>query len=99
MAKLRGKVLAKYEASRNLGAELLAAAQEIKSGRAAREHRIKVPDILETRMRSGLSQQKFAEHPRGLASHTRRMGTGAPQADRCRALSSDNRSQAAGRIA
>lgn len=61
MAKLRGKALTKYEASRNLGAELLAAAREIQSGKAAREHRIKVSDILETRMRCGLSQQKFAD--------------------------------------
>ena len=61
MAKLRGKALAKYEASRNLGEELLAAAREIKSGKAVREHYIKVPEVLETRMRSGLSQQKFAD--------------------------------------
>jgi putative transcriptional regulator len=61
MAKLRGKALAKYEASRNLGEELLAAAREIKSGKAAREHHIKVLEVLETRMRSGLSQQKFAD--------------------------------------
>jgi len=34
MAKLSAKALAKYEASRNLGEELLAAAREIKAGKA-----------------------------------------------------------------
>ena len=58
MAKLSAKALAKYEASRNLGEELLAAAREIKAGKAAREHHIKVPEILEARVRTGLSQQK-----------------------------------------
>jgi hypothetical protein len=38
MAKLSAKALAKYEASRNLGDELLAAAREIKAGKAARMH-------------------------------------------------------------
>jgi putative transcriptional regulator len=61
MAKLTAKALAKYEASRNLGEELLAAAREIKAGKAARVHHIKVPEILEARMCTGLSQQKFAD--------------------------------------
>jgi putative transcriptional regulator len=61
MAKLSRKSLAKYEASRNLGAELLAAAREVKAGKSAREHHIEVPEILEARMRTGLSQQKFAD--------------------------------------
>lgn len=61
MAKLKGKALAKYEAGRNLDEELLAAAREIKAGKAARVHHIKVPEILEARMRSGLSQQRFAD--------------------------------------
>jgi putative transcriptional regulator len=61
MVKLNAKALAKYEASRNLGDELLAAAREIKSGKASRVHHIKVPEILEARMRTGLSQQKFAD--------------------------------------
>jgi putative transcriptional regulator len=39
----------------------LAAAREIKAGKAARVHNIKVPEILEARMRTGLSQQKFAD--------------------------------------
>jgi putative transcriptional regulator len=61
MAMLNANALAKYEASRNLGEELLAAAWEIKVGKAARAHRIKVPEILEARMRTGQSQQKFAD--------------------------------------
>ena len=61
MAKLSPRALAKYESSRNLGEELLAAARQIKTGKAARVHHIKVPEILETRMRTGLSQQKFAD--------------------------------------
>lgn len=86
MAKLRGKALAKHEASRNLGEELLAAAREIKSGKAAREHHIKVPEVLETRMRSGLSQLKFA-NVLGVSRRTlegweqgRRRPTGAARA-------------------
>jgi len=61
MAKLKGKALAKYEAGRNLGEELLAAARDIKAGRATRLHHIAVPEALEARMRSGLSQQQFAD--------------------------------------
>jgi len=61
MAKLSAKALAKYEASRNLGEEMLAAAREIKAGRAARVHHLRVPEILEARMCTGLSQQGFAD--------------------------------------
>jgi putative transcriptional regulator len=61
MAKLRGKALAKYEAGRDLGRELLAAAREIEAGTATRVHHVKVPEILDARMRSGLSQQRFAD--------------------------------------
>jgi putative transcriptional regulator len=31
------------------------------AGKAARVHHIKIPEILEARMRTGLSQQKFAD--------------------------------------
>ena len=41
MAKLSAKALAKYEASRNLGEELLGAAREIKAGKAARKRAAK----------------------------------------------------------
>jgi len=53
MARLSGKALAKYEAGRNLGEELLAAAREVRAGRPIRQHHIKVPGILEGRMRTG----------------------------------------------
>ena len=61
MAKLSPKESKKWEASRDLVAELERPAREIKAGKAAREHRIKVPDALEARLASGLSQQKFAD--------------------------------------
>jgi len=63
MAKLKGKALAKYEADRNLGEELLAAAREIKGGLKPthRLHHVKVQEVLNARMRIGLSQQKFAD--------------------------------------
>jgi hypothetical protein len=51
MAKLSGKALARYEAGRNLGEELLAAAREVRAGKPVRQHHIKVPEILEARMR------------------------------------------------
>src|SRR5437879_10925175 len=60
MTKLTGKALAKWEASRDINKELLQAAREIKTGKAAREHHVKIPEALEARLRSGLSQQKFA---------------------------------------
>jgi putative transcriptional regulator len=61
MTKLRGKALAKYEGGRNFGEELLAAAREIEGGKAARVHHVKVPEVFEVRVRSGLSQQRFAD--------------------------------------
>lgn len=53
MAKLNAKALAKYEAGRNLGQELLAAARDIRAGNAVRTHSIRVPEILEARTRTG----------------------------------------------
>jgi hypothetical protein len=57
MAKLSPGALAKHEFRRNLGEELLAAAREIKVGSVARVRKIKLPEILEARLRIGLSQQ------------------------------------------
>lgn len=53
MAKLSGKALAKYEAGRNLGEELLAAAREVRAGKPIRQHHFQVRGILEGRMRTG----------------------------------------------
>jgi putative transcriptional regulator len=61
MAKLSPKELKKWEASRDLVAELERSVREMKAGKAAREHRIKISEALEARLASGLSQQKFAD--------------------------------------
>lgn len=61
MSKLSSKDLAKWEASRDIGAEIRRGLEQVHGSRAAREHRIEVPKALEARMRSGLSQQKFAD--------------------------------------
>lgn len=61
MSKLSPKDLAKWEASRDIGAEIRRGLKQVQGGRAAREHHIEVPKALEARMRSGLSQQKFAD--------------------------------------
>jgi putative transcriptional regulator len=60
MGKMTEKELIARDRRRDIGAELLQAVREMKAGKAARVHRIKVPEALEARMRSGLSQQKFA---------------------------------------
>lgn len=61
MAKLTPKELKKWEASRDMVAELERSVREMKAGKAAREHRVKIPEALEARLASGLSQQKFAD--------------------------------------
>jgi len=61
MAKLSPKALKKWEASRDLAAEIAQSVREMKAGKAAREHRVKIPEALEARLVSGLSQQKFAD--------------------------------------
>jgi putative transcriptional regulator len=88
MAKLKGKALAKYEAGRNLGEELLAAAREIKGGLKA-SHRVRrfevVQEVISVRTSVGLSQDKFAQ-VLGVSTRTlqeweqgRRRPTGAAQ--------------------
>ena len=61
MTKLSPRELKKWEAGRDLAAELERSVRQMKAGRAAREHHVKVPEALEARMRSGLSQAKFAD--------------------------------------
>jgi len=61
MAKLSAKALAKYEASRNLGEDCWRRLRQMKAGKAARFHHIKVPEILEARMRTGLSTAEIAD--------------------------------------
>lgn len=60
MAKMTEKALRARDAKRDIGEELLQAVREMKAGKAARVQHFKVPDILEARMRVGLSQEKFA---------------------------------------
>ncbi len=59
--KLSAKELAKWEASRDIGAEIRRGLKQVRGGHAAREHHVEVPEALEARTRSGLSQQKFAD--------------------------------------
>lgn len=66
MAKMSEKALLARDAKRNIAAEVkrgMREVREIEAGRRkpGRVHRINVPEILEARMRTGLSQQKFAE--------------------------------------
>jgi putative transcriptional regulator len=49
MAKLSPKELKKWEASRDLGAELERSVREMKAGKVVREHRSKIPEALEAR--------------------------------------------------
>jgi putative transcriptional regulator len=60
MRRATGKRLKASEATRDIGAELLQAALQIKSGKATRLHRINVPAIVEARIRAGLSRRRFA---------------------------------------
>ena len=60
MPKMTEKQLIARDSKRDIGAELLQAAREIKAGKAARVHHVKVPEIVEVRTRTGLSKQEFA---------------------------------------
>jgi hypothetical protein len=51
------KRLIARDSKRDLAAELLQAVREMKAGKPARVHHIKVPEIVEARTRTGLSQQ------------------------------------------
>ncbi len=57
MAKKSEKELRARVAKRNIAAEIKRGAR---AGRAARVHQVAMPEALEARMRSGLSQPKFA---------------------------------------
>lgn len=52
VVKLKGKALAKYEAGRDLGAEILSAAGDMRAGKAVRKWRIKIPKNSKPRSRS-----------------------------------------------
>lgn len=46
---------------RNLGAELLESVQQMKTGRAAKSHKVAATPVISARMKSGLSQAAFAK--------------------------------------
>ncbi len=54
------KLLAR-DAKRDIGAELLASAVEMKTGKTGRVHRISVSEVTQARAKSGLSQSQFAK--------------------------------------
>ena len=60
MVKMTEKQLIARDRRRDVGAELVQAVRQLKAGKAGRVHQVKVPEALEARMRSGLSQAKFA---------------------------------------
>ena len=60
MAKMTEKELLARDAKRNIVAEIRRGMRAVRTGRAARVHHFEVPEALEARMRSGLSQAKFA---------------------------------------
>ena len=60
MPKMTEKQLIARDSKRDLAAELLQAVREMKAGKPARVHHVKVPEIVEARARTGLSQQQFA---------------------------------------
>lgn len=60
MTKLTQKQLLKRDAKRNIGEELLQAVRDMKAGRRGARHKVKVPPVVEARMKTGLSQTQFA---------------------------------------
>jgi putative transcriptional regulator len=60
-AKMSKKALFARDANRNIAAEIKRGMREVRANRAARVHHIEVPEALEARLRSGLSQPKFAQ--------------------------------------
>lgn len=55
------KSLKKRDASRDIGAELLAAVRQVKQGNVGRTHQVPVSQAQEARQRLGLSQSQFAQ--------------------------------------
>lgn len=52
--------LLERDAKRDIGAELLASVQEMQAGKVGAVHPIPVPEIIEVRSKSGMSQSQFA---------------------------------------
>jgi putative transcriptional regulator len=60
MSKLSYKKLVARDKKRNISAELLEAATQVKNGKFAKIHRFDVSDVVKVRTEVGLSQAKFA---------------------------------------
>ena len=60
MRKMSEKELARWEKSRNLGAELLQGVRDIKAGRVGRRYTVESFPIVRAREKSGLTQAQFA---------------------------------------
>lgn len=79
------KKLKARDAKRDLGAELLASALEMKAGKKGRVHKIALSEVTQARAKSGLSQSQFAQvlgvSPRTLQEweQGRRKPSGAAQ--------------------
>lgn len=56
----RKKALRVRDSGRDIGAELLQAIREIKSGKTGARHEVTVNDVVKTRLGTGLSQSEFA---------------------------------------
>ena len=61
MMPLTEKELAKRDAKRDLGAELLQSVREMKARKGKVVARVEVPAVMHARMKSGLSQSQFAQ--------------------------------------
>ncbi|MHB1515889.1 MAG: helix-turn-helix domain-containing protein [Acidiferrobacteraceae bacterium] len=55
------KELRKRDTKRDIGAELLASVRQMKAGKKGAVHKVDLPRVVQARLRSGLSQARFAE--------------------------------------
>jgi len=60
VSKMTYKELVARDKKRNIGAELLEAATQVRDGKFAKSHRFNVSDVAKVRTGVGLSQAKFA---------------------------------------
>ncbi len=58
---LNDKKLRARDAKRNIGKELLQAIREVKAGQEGARYRVEANDVVAARLRTGLSQQEFAD--------------------------------------
>lgn len=58
--KARKKSLRVRDSERDIGAELLQAIREVKSGKIGARHEVTINDVVKARLGTGLSQSEFA---------------------------------------